>query len=151
MPRIFGDSAQNPGLEKKVSRLCEIKCAGHWTTYRNRILFQPEVILPFDLILELNPRTNSMKIIFNHSHAFTRSDDIMVSRHEIKALIIHLTSINSQPGHHVPRVSLFFADINSFPPSTVVWMPSLDNVSGIDKDIRINISRIDPLAREVFG
>ena len=55
------------------------------------LLTQHQIIFPSGIILELNPRTNGLKIVHDHGHAFSKSYDVVVSGNKIKTLVINLT------------------------------------------------------------
>ena len=61
-----------------------------------------------------------------------------------------LPSVHCEPGHHVPRVSLLHTDVDRLPPTTHIRIPSLHQVSGVNHYVGVNVSRVDPLPREVL-
>ena len=59
-------------------------------------------------------------------------------------------SVHREPGHHVSGVPLLHTDVYRFPPPAHVWIPGLYDVGGVDDDVGVNVSRVDPLPGEVF-
>lgn len=68
----------------------EIKFASHRTLNRNRVLSQVQIVLPFGLVLELNPGTDGAVLVFYNGHTSSIADYVMVLRDEIEANVIFL-------------------------------------------------------------
>ena len=61
-----------------------------------------------------------------------------------------LPSVNSEPSHHVSRVSGLFANVDGLSPPGHVGMPELDDVGRVDGHVCVDVGRVDPLAGEVL-
>ena len=68
-----------------------------------------------------------------------------------KYFLICSPSIHSQSGHHVSGVPLLHTNIDNLPPSSNVWVPLLNDVGGVDDNVRVDIGGVDPLSGEVLG
>lgn len=132
------------------SFLREIKLSSNWTSHRNWISGQEEIILPLLFIWKLDPRANCTIVVLNDSQSLSVSDNIMMFRLEVKANIIFLATIHSKTSHHNSGVSLFAAHINCSAVTSFVGVVCFDDVGFIDENISINVSGVDPLATEVL-
>lgn len=99
------------------------------------------------------------------------ADDVVVASDEVEANIIFLTvkvqsgsqvethqsipsknlpSIDAQSGHNEPRASLLLTNIDFLLDPSRIRTPLLHHHGGIDRNLRIKVGRIDPIAREVL-
>ena len=78
-------------------------------------------------------------------------DNIVVSGQELKALVIHLASLDREPGQHVSRVLLLLAHVDIAPGPSHVRMPGLHDVRGVDDHVGVDVGRVDPGPGKVLG
>ena len=85
-----------------------------------------------------------MEVILDHGNSFHESDNVVVPGNKVKALVVHLAPIDGQPSHHVTGVSLLHAYVDHLVPPGHIRVPELNNVGGVDGDVRVNVSCVDP-------
>lgn len=68
----------------------EIEFSGDRTPNWHGIFFQIQVVTPLLFVLELHPRANSTKVVFDNSNTFAVSDQVVVLRDKIETNVIFL-------------------------------------------------------------
>ena len=66
-------------------------------------LTQHKIIFPFWLTLEVDVGADGVEVVLDHGHALPETDDVVVTRQEVEALVVHLTEISILLSHTGPR------------------------------------------------
>ena len=66
-------------------------------------LTQHEVVFPARLALEVDVGADGVEVVLDHGHALPETDDVVVTRQEVEALVVHLTEISILLSHTGPR------------------------------------------------
>ena len=53
-------------------------------------LTEHEVVFPFDVVLERDPRADGVEVVVDHGDALAEADDVVVAGDEVKALVVNL-------------------------------------------------------------
>lgn len=85
-----------PGFKWNFALLSEVELSGDRTAHCYRILTQVEIILPFDVVGKLDPRTDRVEVIYDDGNSLAVANHVVVLRNKVETNVILLTIIQKR-------------------------------------------------------